>query len=68
MAVPIKIGATFEPGVASPLFEARLVAGFFTYDVTAEDRFLTLTPVADLTLAPSPVTIVLNWQAGLRTR
>jgi eukaryotic-like serine/threonine-protein kinase len=65
MAVPVKIGPTFEPGVAVPLFETR-VAGFFAYDVSADGRFL-LNTVSDIAApASSPVTIVLNWQAMLK--
>ena len=66
MAVPIKAGASFEVGVATPLFDIETV-GFFPYDVAADGRFLVLTPVAasDQT---SPVTVVLNWQAALPPR
>jgi Tol biopolymer transport system component len=67
MTVPVKVGATFEPGVASPLFETRLV-GFYPYDVTADGRFLMLSPAEDAAQASSPVTVVLNWQAGLIAR
>ena len=65
MAVPVKSGATFEPGVAVPLFEVRVV-GFLPYDVSTDGRFL-LNAVGD-SAAPtsSPVTIVLNWQSALR--
>ena len=65
MAVPVKTGESFEPGVAVPLFDTN-VTGFFPYDVSADGRFLlnTVTDVAPA--ASSPVTIVLNWQAGLR--
>ena len=65
MAVPVKAGPTFEPGVAVALFDTN-VTGFFPYDVSADGRFL-LNTVGDLAApASSPVTIVLNWQAGLR--
>jgi eukaryotic-like serine/threonine-protein kinase len=65
MAVPVKIGPSFEPGVAVPLFAARL-AGFFSYDVSADGHFLLQTPSEVDTPASSPVTIVLNWQAELK--
>ncbi|HEY5616883.1 MAG TPA: hypothetical protein VIK60_03020, partial [Vicinamibacterales bacterium] len=67
MAVPVKTGPPFEPGVAVPLFDTN-VTGFSPYDVSADGRFL-LNTVGDVG-APtsSPVTIVLNWQAWLRTR
>ena len=67
MAVPVKLGPPFEPGVAVPLFETRGV-GFFPYDVHADGRFLVVTPVNTETPVSTPVTIVLNWQAGLKQR
>jgi len=64
MAVPLKIAPTFEPGVAIPLFDTRTI-GFIPYDVSADGRFLVNT-VSDVAASTSaPVTIVLNWQAGL---
>ena len=64
MAVPVKSAATFEPGVAIPLFEAHVV-GFVAYDVSPDGRFLINTPVESD--APStPITVVLSWQAGLK--
>ena len=65
MAVPVKLGPPFEPGVAVPLFETR-VAGFFPYDVSPDGRFLLYTPSEAEAPASSPVTIVLNWQAELK--
>ena len=65
MAVPVKTRESFEPGVAVPLFDTN-VTGFFPYDLSADGRLL-LNTVADVAAAtPSSVTIVLNWQAGLR--
>jgi hypothetical protein len=65
MAVPVKTGESFEPGVAVPLFDTNII-GFFPYDLSVDGRFL-LNTVADVAPATSsPVTIVLNWQAGLR--
>jgi len=66
MAVPITPGATFDPGVAVPLFDLPLVSGFFPYDVAPDGRFL-INVVAEAAAArTSPLTVVLNWQAGLR--
>jgi dipeptidyl aminopeptidase/acylaminoacyl peptidase len=65
MAVPVKSGPMFEPGIAVPLFETR-VAGFFPYDVSADGRFLMNTVTEAATLSSSPITVVLNWQAGLK--
>jgi hypothetical protein len=64
MAVPVKLGPPFEPGVAVPLFETNVV-GFKPYDVSADGRFLLYTP-SEVEAPSSPVTIVLNWQAGLK--
>ena len=61
MAVPIKAGSSFEPGVAFPLFETNAVS-FFSYDVSRDGRFLVYTPGEAEAFAPSPITVVLNWQ------
>ena len=58
-------GPPFEPGVAVPLFDTR-VAGFFPYDVSPDGRFLLNTASDVAAPTSSPVTIVLNWQAGLK--
>ena len=65
MAVPVKIGPAFEPGVAVPLFDTK-VGGFFPYDVSADGRFLLYTPSDTEAPASSPVTIVVNWEATLK--
>jgi eukaryotic-like serine/threonine-protein kinase len=65
MAVPVTPGPPFQPGVAVPLFETR-ATGFFPYDVSPDGRFLLSTPAAGETSTSSPLTIVLNWQAGLK--
>ena len=65
MAVPVKLGPPFEPGVAIPLFDTRVV-GFHSYDVSPDGRFLLYTPSEAEAPASSPVTIVLNWQAELK--
>ena len=65
MAVPVTLGPPFVPGVAVPLFETRTV-GFFPYDVSPDGRFLLSVPAESEAPGSSPVTIVLNWQAGLK--
>ena len=67
MAVPVTTGATFEPGVAVPLFETR-AQGFFPYAIGDNGRFLINTRVDVDALAASPVTVVLNWQEALRDK
>ena len=65
MAVPVKLGPPFEPGIAVPLFETR-ANGFFPYDVHPDGRLLISMPTAGEAPVSSPLTIVLNWQAGLK--
>ena len=65
MAVPVTLGPRFQPGVAVPLFETT-ATGFFPYAVSPDGRFLISMPAAGETSISSPLTIVLNWQAGLK--
>ena len=66
MAVPIKSGpSSFEPGLAVPLFDAK-VTGFFPYDVAPDGRFLLQVAADSAPSSVSPVTVVLNWQAVLK--
>lgn len=71
-AVPVKAAAgpkpSFEPGAPVPLFESHIGEGSghvaFQYDVTANGkRFLVATTAAGAT---SPLTVVVNWSAGLK--
>ena len=70
MAVPVKTGASFEiTGAAQPLFEMQETAfelpGPLKYQPTIDGRrFLVIAPVGS-SEAP-PITVVLNWQAGLK--
>lgn len=48
----------FEPDVPKALFDARANGGF---DVSKDGRFLMAVPVEQS--SPTPLTIVLNWQA-----
>ena len=78
MAVPISVGrdkSTLEVGTAVPLFATRLASGSGIsavigmrpqYAVAADGRFL-----MNVTLdagAASPITVVLNWDAGMLNR
>jgi Tol biopolymer transport system component len=72
MAVTIKGDAALEIGATVPLFKPRLLNGPAAalgfraqYDVTRDgQRFLLNVPVED---APTPpITVVLNWTAGLK--
>jgi len=69
MAELVKADATFEAGVPKALFQTMFIGfvrgGFEHYRVTADgQRFLVNMPSAGGT--PPPITVVLNWTAGLR--
>ncbi len=60
-------GASFDVGVVKQLFATRVVtfAGFYQYDVSADgQRFLINTTPEQA--ASAPITVVLNWTAGLK--
>ena len=65
MAVEVKAGAALEPGVPRKLFSiGRRFPTWDQYAVTADgQRFLVLMP-GDT--APTTITVVLNWTAGLK--
>jgi len=68
MAVDIKAAVMLEPGNPRKLFSTTLGVstepGLDQYAVTADgQRFLVLAPVE---ATPSPITVVLNWTAGLK--
>lgn len=67
MAVPVGPGPAF--GIPRPLFQTRVPAGVHplrTHYVPSRDgqRFLVNTQTGDP--APTPITVVLNWTAGLK--
>jgi Tol biopolymer transport system component len=70
MAVAVKEGPTFYADMAKPLFQTRLrqhisSVDLFSYDVSPDGRrFLLNTDVGEV--ASSPLTVVLNWTAGLK--
>ena len=70
MGVEVREGPTFDAGAATPLFQTRLrqhisAADLFSYDVSADGRrFLVNTDVGEV--ASTPLTVVLNWTAGLK--
>ena len=62
MAVPVKSGTSFEPGLAVDLFATRVI-GFFPYDVGTDGRFLLPMPSdADAATFQGSMTVFLNWQ------
>ena len=67
MAVPVKPGATFQPGVAQEIFQTHIDCVnsdiVFRYDVTADGkRFLLSVRLEEV--ASRSITVVLNWAAG----
>ena len=66
IAVPVKsTTTTFEVGVPTPLFPTR-TRGYAPYDVAPDGRFLVNTATDSVTAKPAPITVVLNWAAGLK--
>jgi Tol biopolymer transport system component len=66
VAVPIRIGAHLETGLAQPLFELRTRSwfGHAQYDVTPDgQRFVLNRLVSDKN--NDPLTVVVDWAAGL---
>ena len=58
-------GGIFEVGAVKPLFQTRAVSPAMLYDVTADgQRFLVINSVEEE--ESSPLTLVVNWNAGLK--
>jgi len=72
MAVEVKTAPTFEYGPPKALFQTQMLrlAGFtlvFQYDVAPDgDRFLVLNSTGSGGANSSPITVALNWTAGLK--
>lgn len=67
MAIEIKAGSTFEPGVPKPLFDVAAARAIPTtpFDVSTDgQRFLFMSGQLDPN--PSSLTVVLNWTADLK--
>jgi Tol biopolymer transport system component len=63
MAVDVNTSGIFQAGIPKPLF--RVPSGLLYWDVTSDGkRFLMPVPAAPN--AAAPLTVVLNWQAGLK--
>ncbi len=63
MAAEVKGGAKFEASVPKPLFQMRSAPNGW-FDVSKDGRFLIPTPVEQS--ASVPITVVVNWAAGLK--
>lgn len=68
MAVEVSaVGGSFHVGIPKMLFETHMTSPFYwtSYDVSADGRrFLIPVPVEQETALP--MTVVLNWMAGLK--
>ena len=59
-------GSTFEVGAVAPLFVVRPGGLRAFYDIAPDgQRFLVNTTLVEQA-APSPITVVVNWMAGLK--
>jgi Tol biopolymer transport system component len=60
-------GSTFRVGTARPLFQTRPTGAGYRYDVTADgQRFLVNSLPEQAEASSVPITVVVNWTAGLR--
>ncbi len=72
MAVNVTLEPEFVRGTATELFKTRIPSGgsagfLFHYDVAPDGKFLVITRPQEKEGAVSPpITVVLNWQAGLK--
>jgi Tol biopolymer transport system component/tRNA A-37 threonylcarbamoyl transferase component Bud32 len=72
MAVDVKAGATFEHGSPRELFKTRIRPGgpqayALHYDVAPDGkRFLIITRPAAADVTSPPITVVMNWLAGVK--
>jgi hypothetical protein len=65
MAVDITTSPSFQAGIPKALFTMPANAG--NWDVTADGkRFLAAMPLQAQQNASAPITVVLNWEAGLK--
>jgi Tol biopolymer transport system component len=66
MVVAVKSGATFEPGVARPLFDVPVLSGLVPYAVAPDGRFLLSVASDAAAVRATPLTVVLNWRPEFR--
>jgi hypothetical protein len=63
VAVPIRTGASIELGAPKTLFTMPGKYRWAGYDVAPDGRFLAIVP--DALASEQPLTVVVNWMAGL---
>ncbi len=60
-------GSGFQVGAVRPLFEARGRTGLRSqYDVSADGQRFLFNVIADQQQSTPPITLVVNWMAGLK--
>ena len=65
MAVEVSTSPVFRAGIPKTLFQFPV--GPSAWDVTGDgQKFIRATTPEAATTAPSPITVVLNWTAGLK--
>jgi hypothetical protein len=58
---------SFQVGAVKPLFPTHLVGPRYEYDVSADgQKFLINSAPQQNGAAPAPITVVVNWTAGLK--
>jgi Tol biopolymer transport system component len=74
MAADVKMGPTFQASIPHALFDAHILAGVgtrfaFRYDVLPDgQRFLVNTAGQATAVGPQLITVVTNWEAGLKMK
>jgi serine/threonine protein kinase len=66
MAVVVRGGDKFEAGLPVPLFDTKLNFNDVGFDVSTDGRFLIPTQVREP--GTLPITVMVNWPAGLKKR
>jgi hypothetical protein len=67
MSVEVKTNTgRLEAGIPRPLFDMQRSSRYGAYDVTADGQKFLLVVSSEEAGAPQPITVVLNWQAGIK--
>lgn len=67
MAVDVTTDKSFQAGVPVRLFDSGFALAQFAYDsMTADGKRFIFPLTQGATVAPSPFTVLMNWQVGLK--
>ena len=61
-------GSSFEVSAVKPLFQTRMNGFFDEYDVSADGQRFLINTAPERTTTSAPITVVLNWTAGLKKK